>query len=334
MHVRPKRCPKTDYPFTLNEKLEIVSKYKYLGLTVSEHLDLSISIDELCNAGSRALGGVIGKTKDVHDLCFDTYSRLFQACVTPILDYASGAWGLGGQHPKIDAVQERAARFYMGLPKNAPSLGYTGDTGWTPSAVRRDLNSLRLYNEIIQMDGSRLTRRVMEYDASAGDGEWSRNIQNIMKHLDMENNWSRRTPVNIKCAKNKLIKLYEEVWRECVENKPKLRTYKSIKNNFEGESYLKVNLCKYKRSLMARLRCGILPLELETSRYQGVPPEKRICKMCKNASETELHFLFECNALMNEKEKLFDKMPDLRNHNPIECFKLLTNMPYVFSKVF
>lgn len=42
---------------------------------------------------SRSLGGIVGKTKILTDKCYSTYSKLYQTCVCPVLDYLSEIWG-------------------------------------------------------------------------------------------------------------------------------------------------------------------------------------------------------------------------------------------------
>ncbi len=47
-------------------------------------------------------------------------------------------------------------------------------------------------------------------------------------------------------------------------------------------------------------RCGILPLEIETGRWQNKPVEERICKVCESDEvENEFHFIFSCTLYNN-----------------------------------
>ena len=49
------------------------------------------------------------------------------------------------------------------------------------------------------------------------------------------------------------------------------------------------------RSLIAKLRLGVLPLKLETGRWKDVPLEKRLCPVCEdNCLEDEIHFVVYC----------------------------------------
>ena len=57
---------------------------------------------------------------------------------------------------------------------------------------------------------------------------------------------------------------------------------------------------------MSRLRAGCLDLEIETGRWRGVQRENRICKLCSDGIETEIHFLFHCCSLEHIRESFYD----------------------------
>ena len=87
--------------------------------------------------------------------------------------------------------------------------------------------------------------------------------------------------------------------------KPKLRTYAKIKHDFSTVKYLYINLTRSKRSLIAQLRSGILPLRIETGRHVSEEVSERICCMCKmGVIEDEVHFLFDCPLYKNEHNTL------------------------------
>ena len=47
---------------------------------------------------------------------------------------------------------------------------------------------------------------------------------------------------------------------------------------------------------MAQLRCGILPLRIETGRYTRESPAERLCKLCDDAAiEDDEHFVLNCS---------------------------------------
>ena len=64
--------------------------------------------------------------------------------------------------------------------------------------------------------------------------------------------------------------LNQNVWYEHIHCLPKLRTYILFKFKYCTENYLKLYLSRSQRSLLAQLRTGILPLRIETGRYQNI----------------------------------------------------------------
>ena len=54
---------------------------------------------------------------------------------------------------------------------------------------------------------------------------------------------------------------------------------------------------KDKRSILAKILCGVLKLRIETGRYINEKREVRICKNCNTQTiEDEYHFIFICPA--------------------------------------
>ena len=65
---------------------------------------------------------------------------------------------------------------------------------------------------------------------------------------------------------------------------------------------VKTYLTYWQRSLVAKLLCRILPLELETGRYQDVDENDRTYRVCgTEAVENEIHFIFCCPGLRERR---------------------------------
>ena len=85
---------------------------------------------------------------------------------------------------------------------------------------------------------------------------------------------------------------------------PKLRTFVKIHDNDNNKILVLKNLNRNQRSLIAKLKGGVLPLHLEIGRYKGSPIEKRVCHVCDAGFlENETHFLFTCPGLANVRTK-------------------------------
>ena len=73
--------------------------------------------------------------------------------------------------------------------------------------------------------------------------------------------------VNLRRVKSKLLKVAEKEWTADVKSKPKLRKNEIFKTDLQAANYLQSFMPKFKRSLFAQFRTGVLPLCIETGRY-------------------------------------------------------------------
>ena len=179
VHFRKRGVKRCNVNFRVGtETLDFVESYKYRGVTLGCNLDIDTTVDSLSIAGSRALGSIISKTKSNYDLGYNSYMKLFESSVVPILDYGSGVWSLGTKVAKIDGVQNRAIRYYCGLARGTPLIVLNGEMGWCPSIIRHDVETVRLYNQIVKMDDNRLTRMLFKYEKE-NVGLWYKNLRDI-----------------------------------------------------------------------------------------------------------------------------------------------------------
>ena len=73
-----------------------------------------------------------------------------------------------------------------------------------------------------------------------------------------------------------------------------MREYKKNMEHIDLEEYL--YLTKYKRSLIAKIRSGRLPLAIETGLYSNTPLENRLCTLFSSRLiESEFHFICICS---------------------------------------
>ncbi len=61
----------------------------------------------------------------------------------------------------------------------------------------------------------------------------------------------------------------------------KLQTYRKNKRSILTEPYVIAPLSKCQRSALAKFRCGVAPLRIETGRYTKTPEEERLSTVCK-----------------------------------------------------
>ena len=218
MHIRKKTVPRCEHVLSAGGiALGYVNQYKYLGVLMDEHLSLDPMVDQLSEAGSHALGQIIGKTHDNFDLGYSSFTKNFESCMAPVLDYSSGSWATGNDFTKLDSVQLRASHFYCSLPKNTPIVRLINEMAWVPGVVCRDLECVRLYNQLVQMPPTCLNRHIFQYERNLNNvNGWSGNISWISESVGMSDNWNDFQPLPIKVVKRKLLELYEETLAESI----------------------------------------------------------------------------------------------------------------------
>ena len=142
-----------------------------------------------------------------------------------------------------------------------------------------------------------------------GKRNWSYDVNSIIQHLRLpENVFENFVACDILNVKHKTFLLMEEEWKRDISNKPKLRKYITLKENFAIPNYVSTLLPKPHRSISAQFCCGIVPLRVETGRRQRVRDEttgqtrslkleERVCSICSSGEvEDEYHFLLKCDV--------------------------------------
>ena len=100
---------------------------------------------------------------------------------------------------------------------------------------------------------------------------------------------------------------HQASWLRLVQSKPKLYLYETFKLEYSTENYCLLNMSKYQRSLIAKLRLGVLPINIEIGRYSGLPREERYCPLCNNTEvETEIHAILYCPSYRAERSIMID----------------------------
>ena len=342
MHFRPKRVGKTNYNFKIfSQTIRCVSQYKYLGVVFDEHLTFEVAVNALAVAAGRALGALCTKFKSMKEMGFQTFTKLFNTCVTTVMDYGSEVWG-GKDFSKPESVQNRAMRFYLGVHRYTCNQAVQGDMGWNSCRNRWALNMIRFWNRLIRMDSNRLTRKVFDWDYSLCRNNWSDHMKTIFLKTDFENVFYSRMFSDVNEASIKLHNIQKSDWVIQARSKPKLRTFIQYKLEFGLENYVKLNLSRGERSMLAQLRCGVLPLQVETGRFNNEKLEERVCKFCSlNETEDELHFMFRCHLYTQERNDLLSNINMLDFPSEIlliqylmntKCRKLAKFVQHAFAK--
>lgn len=81
---------------------------------------------------------------------------------------------------------------------------------------------------------------------------------------------------------------------------------------YKLEPYVKNVRNKYERSLIAKLRCGILQLNVELGRFGQIQLQDRLCTICNlHLIEDEIHFICSCPVYDTERAHFYNQMSNI-----------------------
>ena len=192
---------------------------------------------------------------------------------------------------------------------------------------------LRYWNRLVILDDDRLTKAVFEWQyENITRSSLLNKVLLLLRSLEMENAFHAKQPVSLDLSEQKMMEIFTLEWKVKIEQTPKLRTYKHFKDEFGTECYVYKIHDRSQRSILAQLRSGILPLQIEIGRFSNTPVENRRCLMCENNQiEDEFHFLFHCEFYVEERHDFeFNlNIPDYQSLVDEDRMKYLMSEEYI-----
>ena len=226
-----KTCTKNQVTYGGTE-LQIVPCYRYVGLELNEHLDFTHTANTLASAGSRALGGIIHKFFKMNGMNYATYLKLFDTCVAPVLNYGSEIWGFK-PYQKLETVQHRFAKSFLGTAKTTPTSMIIGDCGLYPLHITRKVNMVKYFHKLSTMSTDRLLWKVFNFDhMNPINGTWCKDIKSILCDVDLAHvyddvsGWTMEALTRTVTAR--LQSNFLDTWMTDMDKSSKLEFYRTI----------------------------------------------------------------------------------------------------------
>ena len=185
IHFRKKCCERNHVDFYLSGlNIEICENYKYLGIILNEFLDFTETANVLSVAAGRAFSSLVTNLYNKTDLMYSSYTKIYDSKLVPIMDYCSSVWG-DKCYSKPDTLHDRIIRYFLDVHKCTSNAVIQGDMEWIPPHIRRQLNCLRLWNRLLDLDANRITKRIFVWDYTRNKLNWCRDVNNILKGIDL-----------------------------------------------------------------------------------------------------------------------------------------------------
>ena len=148
------------------------------------------------------------------------------------------------------------------------------------------------------MDEHRLPYIIHNWDVSLKRKAWADQTVHILQYCNMLEGTDHLSHIDLDVLAARLKRLNREKWLTSAVAMPKLRTFVEIFDESDHKGLVYANLTRKQRSVITKVKIGILPLALEVGRFTDVPLEYRTCQICDDELlEDEFHFLLYCEGL-------------------------------------
>ena len=309
------------FSFSINGcTIEIVEKYKYLGIILYFNGNLKHAADHLYNQSLKALFSINSKILNASELSMNLKMKLFDTLIRPICTYGSEIWvsDYNIKESNIDImpfekIQNKFCKYVLNVNRKSSNLAVKCELGRKPILNFITYLALKYFNRLKQMSCDRFLHEVFEVDKALfdeGHRSWFSFIDISVKKfkLDMDNINVNTIldSLNECCTQNINKKLKELSFKE---HDNKLFLYSNIYQNFQIQDYLSFNLPNSLTNAITKLRISAHSLLIEKGRHfrPKLDRKNRLCTNCDEVEDEE-HFLLYCQKFTNLSSKLFTKM--------------------------
>ena len=133
---------------------------------------------------------------------------------------------------------------------------------------------------------------------------WSSDVEFIFQRNNLQDSYISIETQNIKnVCKLLMTSLTKKSQTKLAHDSihmPKLRTYVNLSITGQDKAYIYKPLSFIQRKSLAKFRLGVLPLRIETGRYEypKLAENQRLCQICgQNVIENEMHFCFTVQCI-------------------------------------
>jgi hypothetical protein len=303
-----------------NEKVAEVESFVYLGVEFGKRVGGK-------EMKGRILGKVEGRIKKV-EMLRNTYGlgiketlRVWEAIGRPVMEYGAEVWA-GGKWAEGERAMMRMGKRLIGMRRNTNHEVVQGELGLWRMKGRWDLARLRMWAKLVQGRNALATwvykqrREEFEKEGRTDRGNWCWYTWQILKSIGRELEWEVEYTGGaqwLKGLKEDIAQREEEKeWKKRVDLKPRLRSYRLIKEKLKFEDYLEYTSGMRRRAIV-EMRSGANDLAIELGRRGRVKVEAqdRICGECKRGVEDEIHLVLECPAYQERRQQMFTRLGEL-----------------------
>ena len=170
----------------------------------------------------------------------------------PVIGYSASMWDFRS-FSCIDAVHNRAMRFYLGVGRYTPNDAVAGEMGWKPTTARQWKSVYSSWAKISRIDNNRVNKRIALWVASKSNRScknWMFSVSDFLAANDLPEYTNNIISSICKFVEDRVFENFVIQWSGRINSeigpsgrgRNKLRMYKLIKTRFAAENYCKLIL--------------------------------------------------------------------------------------------
>lgn len=292
-----RKIPNIDFKIG-NDIIEIVDKYKYLGVLFSQSGSFLNARKLIVQQAKKAMVLLFTRINNL-ELPLDLQIKLFDNTVIPILTYASEIWG----YENLDIIEKVHNDFLRKITharKSTPLYMLHGELGRFPLEIIVKTRMIGFWNRLMHGKETKLSFLLYQclLHSPNQPSKWINHIKSIFIQVGRPDIWLGQQNFQLKSlsslVKKTLVDQYIQDWFTKGSQSSKAFTYFCFKRTFELEKYF-ITLPSKMYILFFKMRTANHKLPVETGRWDGTERNDRKCLLCSlNDIGDEFHYICRC----------------------------------------
>ena len=168
-------------------------------------------------------------------------------------------------------LRNRIAHFFLGVHKFTTVATTSLEMDWLDPEYERRVKMARYKNRLCSMKEERLPVNIYKWMESLEVNGWVKDVKHVLNYANMDDCQHLSSKCDLNVLQVRLKVLNQDKWWLDAETKTKLETFIQIYHRSDPQGLMKCNLQRNQRSVVSRLKCGVLPLMLEVGRFKNMP---------------------------------------------------------------
>ena len=300
--------PKTKYLRTGKEKndielkiagnvIEETNKYTYLGEINNKAMNLKDQIKSIEGKVEAAYQTIIAITEDQNfkNIKLQCIWKLVKTCIIPIITYGCETWEpQKGEMKKLNQILDKIIKRILMTPEATPREALYIETGLLDIETIIDIKRLNMMGRLNREKSQLMTEVLANPQCS-----WMKTTREVMEKYKLQEYELNGSKGQSKIAIDTGVHIqFREKMTKAKEERSKLKFYLDGKKEWIPEKPAGYMLALTRKQASTIFKARTRMLKVKGNYKNGFKDLK--CRACKNAQETQMHVIYECEKIHPE----------------------------------